>query len=765
MVSVGSLRRRGTKRSSDAEEGSGSKRVQVVIDNSTLFPPSPSAARDQRLPLQSNPSKPEQRNKGIIASDQRPPVAETWQVFGDSLSTAYLQSASNSDKYKIACRYFHARLALVARGFTIDELKQIFTSCLPAFLRNDYMDNERKRAFREFEKQHDWVEDRLVERIRGYAKLWLQSPGGSYYRDQYLVSRKRKKVGSPLPIPDHNAITQFQGRACLRWNRTQLIDIWLPCLAAVETLPTRDNTKSSIAWIQGDASDHWYNALELTAACLVIKFARLLLDGEAVNDVKRKKDKDSEELYRPAVRKILRTYMTFPLDSPDFSKSVKAQLAVKKNSMMAPLDLDSVEPAVDDGEDGAVTILDPEKFPGDPLALHVGEEREMEDQLLAEDEELAQLEKQAENTLMQEHAQEVAKIMKESDFLHAKHNFLSLRTPVVAAEDESPLVKAYLSKGPIGRIIQVRAEIRLERKRLVEQNMQAVRRMKVMDEELKLLEEEEESRALVGPAFLAQLAKNREKKRLIKEKRAAEKEFRYLTPLELSSSQAQLLSSSEDVNEAMNEDVNEDVDEDANEDANEEANEDVNEDEAEVKRDEVLVRKRRPRTDKISKEACKAALAKFAVEVWPNGTDELMFSSTLRQKIACAGVRIASVEDLRKELRPVCVLERSHLSLHADDIVKLVSSTVRAQGPYQGTMRTNALEHCRGTEQERGVGRGRGGGGGRPRGSLGSLAEREARRVASGLVGGGELMDWRVTGGLNPNHGGDSSIPGFGKLK
>lgn len=189
MVSVGSLRRRGTKRSSDAEEGSSSKRVQVVIDNSTLFPPSPSAARDQRLPLQSNQSKPEQRNKGIIASDQRPPVAETWQVFGDYLSTAYLQSASNSDKYKIACRYFHARLALVARGFTIDELKQIFTSCLPAFLGNDYMDNERKRAFREFEKQHDWVEDRLVERIRGYAKLWLQSPGGSYYRDQYLVSR------------------------------------------------------------------------------------------------------------------------------------------------------------------------------------------------------------------------------------------------------------------------------------------------------------------------------------------------------------------------------------------------------------------------------------------------------------------------------------------------------------------------------------------------------------------------------------------------
>lgn len=189
MVSVGSLRRRGTKRPSDAEEGSSSKRVQIVIDNSTLSPSSSSAARDKRLPLQPSPLKPEQRNKGIIARDQRPPVAETWQVFGDSLSTAYLQSASNLDKYKIACRFFHARLALVARGFNIDELKQIFTSCLPAFLRNDYMDYERKRASREFEKQHDWVEDRLVERIRGYAKLWLQSPGGSYYRDEYLISR------------------------------------------------------------------------------------------------------------------------------------------------------------------------------------------------------------------------------------------------------------------------------------------------------------------------------------------------------------------------------------------------------------------------------------------------------------------------------------------------------------------------------------------------------------------------------------------------
>lgn len=85
----------------------------------------------------------------------------------------------------MACRYFHARLSLVARGFNIEELKQIFSSCLPFFLTigEDY---ERNLARQYFEEQHDWVEDRLVERLRAYATDWLETPGGSLYKEQYL---------------------------------------------------------------------------------------------------------------------------------------------------------------------------------------------------------------------------------------------------------------------------------------------------------------------------------------------------------------------------------------------------------------------------------------------------------------------------------------------------------------------------------------------------------------------------------------------------
>ena len=191
MVSAGDLRQRGTKRFSDAEDGSSSKRVQVdrvQIDNSVSpLPARPTATKSQAKQTKSQAKQ----NPRVIAAASfrpaipRPPIAETWHVFGDNLSKAYLQSASTLSEYKIACRYFHARLALVARGFIIGELEQIFASCRPPFL-EDSDDFDLSVASREFEDQYNWVEDRLVERLRGYAKFWLKSPGGSCYRDQYL---------------------------------------------------------------------------------------------------------------------------------------------------------------------------------------------------------------------------------------------------------------------------------------------------------------------------------------------------------------------------------------------------------------------------------------------------------------------------------------------------------------------------------------------------------------------------------------------------
>lgn len=128
-----------------------------------------------------------QKDKG--SPSYTPPLAtKTWHTFGDPRSTEYLKATSNIDGYRIACRYFHARLALVARGFHIDELQQIFVSCLPPFLQ-DGDEYQRKQANQAFEMQHDWVQDQLVMRLCAYAKEWLMAPAGLFYREQFLLHR------------------------------------------------------------------------------------------------------------------------------------------------------------------------------------------------------------------------------------------------------------------------------------------------------------------------------------------------------------------------------------------------------------------------------------------------------------------------------------------------------------------------------------------------------------------------------------------------
>lgn len=91
-------------------------------------------------------------------------------------------------EYKNGCRYFHSRLVLIARGFSIDELKNIFNVTLPQFLK-DGKEYNQKTACRTFEDEYDWVTDKLIKRIRSYAKLWLASPGGSNYRVKYLYAK------------------------------------------------------------------------------------------------------------------------------------------------------------------------------------------------------------------------------------------------------------------------------------------------------------------------------------------------------------------------------------------------------------------------------------------------------------------------------------------------------------------------------------------------------------------------------------------------
>lgn len=59
---------------------------------------------------------------------------------------------------------------------------------MPQFLEEEE-DYNRKTACRVFEGEYDWVTDRLIEKICGYAKLWIESPGGSDYREKYLHAK------------------------------------------------------------------------------------------------------------------------------------------------------------------------------------------------------------------------------------------------------------------------------------------------------------------------------------------------------------------------------------------------------------------------------------------------------------------------------------------------------------------------------------------------------------------------------------------------
>lgn len=212
------------------------------------------------------------------------------------------------------------------------------------------------------------------------------------------------------------------------------------------------------------------------------------------------------------------------IGSTFMSGTLPALAAREQNLMKAPMNAPSFEPAAFSREptQKSIIVLDSECWLDDLMAVNVREKQGAEDEHLNIDEkEVTRVERRAENKLAQEHAEDVAKIRKKMDFRYPKHELSSIRVPVAAVEDESTLGKAFSSKGHISRIIQVRAETKLERERLTTMIMDAMKQTNLLEKELKLLEEEEERRASASAVLLAQLQKNREMERIIGKKRAA----------------------------------------------------------------------------------------------------------------------------------------------------------------------------------------------------------------------------------------------------
>ena len=109
----------------------------------------------------------------------------------------------------------------------------------------------------------------MLERIRAYAGMWLESPGGSDYASRYAkakwvrcipididirlalkYSRRAKKSSVPYPpAPIGESIALYDGQSCITWNGLQLVDVLLPSLSAVETGMGTGIT-SGIRWIR-----------------------------------------------------------------------------------------------------------------------------------------------------------------------------------------------------------------------------------------------------------------------------------------------------------------------------------------------------------------------------------------------------------------------------------------------------------------------------------------------------------------------------------
>ncbi len=106
------------------------------------------------------------------------------EVLGDQRSVARLSTAKDLTEYRNISRYFHARLALVARGLLSYELEEIFCSCLPDFyLQADR--HHRRQVQDAFMTAHDWVETHLFAKVNFYVRSWYETPAGKFFRHEW----------------------------------------------------------------------------------------------------------------------------------------------------------------------------------------------------------------------------------------------------------------------------------------------------------------------------------------------------------------------------------------------------------------------------------------------------------------------------------------------------------------------------------------------------------------------------------------------------
>ncbi|MCJ1345088.1 hypothetical protein MMC31_003293 [Peltigera leucophlebia] len=88
--------------------------------------------------------------------------------------------------------------------------------------------------------------------------------------------------------------------------------------------------------------DCWYCALDILGSSLIVKVAKLLVDTEAASAIAQKDKgimvetvvKAQEELFCPAITKLLQTHITFAIDSLDFSQASLQEIVIRNNNKM-----------------------------------------------------------------------------------------------------------------------------------------------------------------------------------------------------------------------------------------------------------------------------------------------------------------------------------------------------------------------------------------------------------------------------------------------
>ncbi len=177
------------------------------------------------------------------------------------------------------------------------------------------------------------------------------------------------------PIPDYRSIKIFISNPCLVWGHLQFANLFLISFLTFEISPS--NNAENVAWIKGDVYNCWYHALDILGSSLVVEVAKIIVDREVTTTVAQKDkgilletaNKAQEEVFRPAMTKLLCTYMTFAMDSPDFSLASLKEIVIRKNnSMCVPLNPSFDTPILSSRSGRSDELLQPANIEEDELA-------------------------------------------------------------------------------------------------------------------------------------------------------------------------------------------------------------------------------------------------------------------------------------------------------------------------------------------------------------------------------------------------------------